>query len=194
MGRPGRHTGGDGTMSRAVPSTYTITYLEMTESSGIPHVAPPSVRHAVMRAAKPPIHYYRYLYDAVGQPWQWIDRKRLSDGQLASIIHDPAVEIYIAYVDGVPAGFAELDFRELPDRADLAYFGLIPDFIGRGMGPWLLHWAIDEMWGRAPSKLTVNTCTLDHPSALPMYQKLGFRPYDRREARFVPLDDEPNRD
>ena len=64
-------------MTAAGQTSYTITYLEMTEPSGIPHVAPPSVRHAVMRAAKPPPHYYRYLYDAVGGPWNWVDRKRL---------------------------------------------------------------------------------------------------------------------
>ena len=84
--------------------------------------------------------------------------------------------------EGVPAGFAELDFRGFPKVVDLSYFGLVPEFIGRRLGPWLLRWTIEAMWRRGPKRITVNTCTLDHPSALPLYQRLGFTAYDRRES------------
>ncbi len=160
----------------------TVTFLEMTEPHGLPPVPTPNLKLALMRAVEPTVHFYRYLYDVVGRQWKWIDRKRISDDALSAIIHDDKVEFYVVYVEGVPAGYAEIDFREFPKVVDLAYFGLVADFIGRGLGPWLLTWTIAAMWRGGPARITVNTCTLDHPSALPLYQRMGFSPYDRRET------------
>ena len=165
----------------------TVTYLEMRQRPPCrPVPQPPGARLALMRAERPTLAFYRYLYEGVGARWHWVDRRRLDDDALLAIILDEAVEIYVLYVGGVPAGFAELDFRKAPAVADLAYFGLMPEFIGRGLGPYLLYWAVNEMWRRDPKRVTVNTCTLDHPSALAMYQKAGFRAYDRRQVLFDP--------
>jgi GNAT superfamily N-acetyltransferase len=114
-----------------------------------------------------------------------VERKRMSDHQLAAIVQNDQVEIYVLYVGGVPAGYSELDFRRLPE-VDLSYFGIMPEFIGLGLGPYLLRWTIAEAWRRGPNRLTVNTCTLDHPAALPLYQRLGFRAYDRRRTMVDP--------
>jgi ribosomal protein S18 acetylase RimI-like enzyme len=162
----------------------TVTYLEMRAPprTALPH-PPATMRLALMRAVRPPVHFYRYLYDTVGQAWLWMDRRKLSDTQLAKIIHDEQVEVYVAYADGVPAGFAELD-RRSKDIVDLAYFGLMPEFMGRRLGPYLLRWAVDAAWSSQPDKVTVNTCTLDHPKALSLYQKVGFRPV-RQEHKVV---------
>ena len=87
------------------------------------------------------------------------------------------------YANGVPAGFAELDCRSLP-VVELAYFGLMPEFIGKGLGGHLLAGAIENAWRHEPDKLTVNTNTLDHPKALPLYQRLGFQPV-KQEVREI---------
>ncbi len=154
-----------------------ITFLEMTERPALPRVEP-TAPVALLHAKSPTTAFYHYLYDAVGRPWYWIDRKKLSDADLAAIIQDERVEIHVLHVEGVPAGFFELDRRRMPS-VDLAYFGIMPDFIGRRFGPYLLGCAIDMAWNGGASRLTVNTCTLDHPAALPMYQRSGFQPYDR---------------
>ena len=158
-----------------------ITYLEMTERPSLPHPSPKAHNYALMRAPEVTIGFYRYLYDAVGRSWYWTDRKKLSDEELAKIIHDPAVEIFVLYVGGSPAGFYELDYRAMP-TAELAYFGLMPEFIGLTLGPYLLAQAIEMLWQKGPNRVLVNTCTLDHPKALPLYQRFGFRPYDRQET------------
>lgn len=165
----------------------TITYLRMDAQPTRPTPPAPAVPHAIMRAEDPTVHFYRYLYDTVGESWVWSNRRYMSDEDLAAIVQDPNVEVMVLYVKGVPAGYAELDFRGLPGEADLAYFGLMPEFIGRGLGVWFLHWAISELWSRGPESITVNTCTKDHPSALPMYQRMGFVPCSREEATLRPL-------
>ncbi len=158
-----------------------VTYLEMTARPALPQVVPKARNHALMGAHDITVGFYRYLYDAVGRPWYWTDRKKLSDEELAAIIQDQAVEIYVLYVGGAPAGFYELDARD-ESTVELAYFGIMPNYIGMGLGPYLLVQAIEMMWQKEPERVIVNTCTLDHPKALPLYQRMGFHPYDRREV------------
>ena len=169
-----------------------ITYLEMTAPPETPEVHPPLRKIALLRAERPTLSFYRYLYDAVGRQWMWVDRKRLDDEALRAIIHDEQVEIYVLYVGGVPAGYVELDFRR-PAEVEIAYFGLVPEFMGQGLGPYLLSWAIRRAWRDGPRRVWVHTCTFDHPAALRLYQRMGFVPYDRREAEIEPAPEEPER-
>ena len=162
-----------------------ITYLEMTERPRLPQVIHPAgITVALLRAHRPPIAFYRFLYDTVGEPWLWYERRLLADEALEVIIHDDLVEVYVLYADGNPAGFAELDRRAAND-IELAYFGIMPGHIGQGLGRYLLRWAIDTAWAHEPKRLWVNTCTLDHPKALPLYQQMGFQPYKQVERRIV---------
>lgn len=165
----------------------TITFLEMTARPTAPPRPMPvtGVPLSLIRLHNPTVSYYRYIQHSVGDPWLWFERRKMSDEQLHEIITDKDVEIYVLSEGGVPAGFVELDFRDMPDEADIAYFGLLPEFIGKGLGPYLLDWAVRTAWDRdpAPQRLTVNTCTLDHPSALGAYQKAGFTPYAREEKK-----------
>jgi ribosomal protein S18 acetylase RimI-like enzyme len=161
-----------------------VTYLEMPERPSEPPLpAPRGQKIALLRALDPPLAFYRYLYDRVGEPWLWYERRAMDDETLGRIIGDQRVEIYVLYVEGVPAGFAELDRRGRSD-INFAYFGLCPEFIGRGLGPYLLTAAIDIAWSYEPKRLTVDTCTLDHYKALALYQRHGFRPY-RQEPRTI---------
>ena len=168
---------------RRIP--MTVTFLEMRQRpSGL---VPPQPRGkiAILRAEKPSVHFYRYLYDAVGKDYVWVDRKKLDDVALAKILDAPTLELYVLYAEGAPAGMAELDFAD-PKVAHLAYFGLMPEAIGRGLGTYFLYQACAICWSRPITNLLVNTCTLDHPRALPMYQRVGFVPY-AREDRYIEL-------
>lgn len=153
-----------------------VTYLEMlTRPSRT--VLPPRVGLTVIHAKRPTIPYYRFLYDAVGRPWQWLSRRKLNDEELAAIIHDPRDEVHVLHVEGVPAGFAELDRRQ-EGEIELVQFGLMPEFIGQGLGRYFLQWTIDTAWSYGPKRLWLHTCSLDHPAAIPNYQKAGFQVYE----------------
>jgi ribosomal protein S18 acetylase RimI-like enzyme len=177
-----------------------VTYMEMTAPPTRPPPTIPAGKLALLRVDGPPVAYYRYLYDGIGEPWFWTDRRRLDDVALAAHIRDPKVEVYVLHVGGVPAGLAELDRRPEPDIG-LAYFGLMPEFTGRGLGPYLLRWALDTAWQYGPRRITVDSCTLDHPAALAMYQRAGFVPYkqehkvidDPRLSGLIPLHRQPRR-
>jgi GNAT superfamily N-acetyltransferase len=89
---------------------------------------------------------------------------------------------------GEVAGFFETDTSPWPD-INLNYFGLKPDFIGQGLGRVLLDLAVDTVFAGALGLrgLTLNTCTADHPRALPNYLAAGFREVRRvREVWDIP--------
>ncbi|MBI1239407.1 MAG: GNAT family N-acetyltransferase [Alphaproteobacteria bacterium] len=167
----------------------TVTYLEMTAPPSrrlAPALGAATGRFATLRAVSPPVHFYRYLYDTIGARWTWTERKVMGDEELASIIKDPLVEIYVMYADGAPAGFIELDFRGAPAAANIALLGVMPEWLGQRLGPTLLAHGLDIAWVRSPERVTINTCTLDHPRALPLYQRAGFVPVNQRVLR-LPL-------
>ena len=159
-----------------------VTYLEMTAPPALPQRPAPRPDLEIRRARRPTVSFYRYLYAAVGEPWTWTVRRSLSDAELAAILDDRRVEVNVLWVGGVPAGYAELDRRAPPD-IELAYLGLLPEFIGQGLGAYLLDWAIHHAWRSRPRRLWLHTCDLDHPRALDFYQQQGFRIYDRRVTR-----------
>ena len=160
----------------AVPAgklRVTVTSLEMRQRPEGAPLPAPSADVMIDRQRDITVAFYRHLYDTVGEPWLWGDRRKLSDAELGAIIGDPQVEVHLAMLHDQPAGFAELD-RRTPGEVELAYFGILPQFIGRKLGPFLLSHAIDLAWRSAPERVWVHTCNLDHPAALGVYQRAGF--------------------
>lgn len=153
----------------------TVYYLEMLAPIARA-TSEPGRELTVLHASQPSVRYYRFLYNSVGEDYNWLSRRRLSDAQLSLILNDPLNEVHVLHVDGSPAGFVQFD-RRTPDQIEYEQFGLMPEFLGAGMGKWFLQWAIEKAWSYQPKRLWLHTCTLDHPAALPMYEKAGFVRY-----------------
>jgi len=160
-----------------------VTYLEMTRRPNRPAAPHRGEKLALMRLERPVPSFYRYLYNTVGSPWLWYERRLMNDDTLCDIVHHQKVEVSVLYVGGNPAGFVELDCRVAED-IELAFLGLLPEFIGRGLGHYLLDWAVDEAWDKEPDRVWVHTCNLDHPHAIAVYQRAGFVPY-RQETTLI---------
>jgi GNAT superfamily N-acetyltransferase len=155
-----------------------ITYLEMTARPALTSAQPPGAEITVVRAKNPTVSFYRFLYNSVGEPWHWYERRDMDDDALRTIVQHPDVEVCVLRVEGVPAGYVELD-RHVAGEVEIAYLGLMPEFIGRGLGRFLLDWAVIAGWHTSPRRLWVHTCSLDHPSAIAAYQRAGFVPYKK---------------
>lgn len=169
--------------ARRIP--MTVTFLEMKARPTALPPPQPRGRIALLKADKPATHFYRYLYDTIGAEYCWVDRKKLTPQALAELLHDPLNLMFVLYTEGNPAGMAELDLRK-SGTANISYFGLMPEAIGKRLGYFFLYHTCMNAWAQPIQRLTINTCTLDHPRALPLYQRLGFTPYNREE-RFVEL-------
>lgn len=164
----------------------TVTYLRMEarpayDRPSLP-LGPPT---ALIAAERPPAWYFLNLYTAVGAAHEWTDWLTRPTAELEAFIHDPAVTLYTLMRSGWPAGFFMLDSRD-GDLCELSYFGLVPEAQGQRLGGYLLRTAIHMAWDRPGTKtLTVETCTLDHPQALGLYQKLGFAPVAQAQKTHV---------
>jgi ribosomal protein S18 acetylase RimI-like enzyme len=147
----------------------TITHLELTPTTWTRRGQAPDIAVTITREAKPSVALYRDLYDRVGRPWLWYERRLMSDGDLASLLARPDHELHIARQAGNLVGYFELLGNEIQ------FFGLTMPFIGKRIGPWLLDRAIERGLARGVSSIELNTNTVDHPRALETYRKAGFR-------------------
>jgi ribosomal protein S18 acetylase RimI-like enzyme len=159
------------------------TYLEMLRNAVSQRpIAPAGCELRLWR--KPPLDQYRELFNAVGGDWGWSGRLLLSDDHLRAVLEDERIEIWRLYQGATVAGFIELDWR-VPGEVEIVYFGLLPEFVGRGLGRFVLRSAVHHAWAGIPgasptSRLWLHTCDFDSPIALGFYQKAGFRIYDER--------------
>jgi GNAT superfamily N-acetyltransferase len=151
------------------------TYLEMHAP---PEPRPAPAHPGMFALIGGDIPRYRALYKAIGEPWLWFSRARLSDMRLRAILDDPRVEAFAFHAEGRDLGLIELDFR-IAGQCELSFLGLVPGAIGRGLGRVLIQEAIGRAFAKPIERLWLHTCTLDHPAALPFYMAAGLRPYRR---------------
>jgi GNAT superfamily N-acetyltransferase len=152
----------------------TRTYLEMKSPADLKGGSIPAPAGSRLEpVAYVPASLWRFLYSTVGGPYFWLDRLNWTDGQIREYLSQP-ITLWLLSFGGAPAGYFELKRND--DRSvEIAYFGLLPDFVGKGLGKYLLVRAIEEAWATKPTRVWLHTCTLDHPAALPNYLERGFR-------------------
>jgi GNAT superfamily N-acetyltransferase len=154
-----------------------VTYLEMRHPPAVLDAALPAGLEC-RRVLNPDLGWYRQLFRSIGEQWLWFSRAVMSDEKLRAVIHSEQVEVYTLEQNGEAKGLLELDLRTFPD-IEISLFGLTSDWIGKGVGRFLIQHAIRQAFRRNPLRLFLHTCTLDHPGALSFYRKAGFQPYKR---------------
>jgi GNAT superfamily N-acetyltransferase len=157
-------------------ASVTTYYLEMTDPAALRPAPARRADFEIRRAEIPSPELNRFLYTAVGGDWYWTDRLPWSYRQWLAYLDRPELQTWVGYAAGNPAGYFELEAQS--GRAvEIAYFGLLPVFVGQGLGGALLTAAVERAWAMKAARVWLHTCTLDHPSALTNYQRRGFRIY-----------------
>ena len=146
-----------------------ITYLELAPEDWTRRGQRPELDLSLTRIVDPTVALYRELYDRVGRPWLWYERRLLPDEALRALLSAPGHELHVARHGGDLVGYFELYDDEI------VFFGLTLGYIGRRIGPWLLDRAIERTLERGARRVVLNTNTIDHPGALGNYRKAGFR-------------------
>ena len=157
-----------------IQKTETIFYLEMLHADDLRRPSSSDATVELRRAEIPCPELSRFFYTAVGGDWLWVDRLDWTYAEWLAWVMRPGYELWIAYAAGTPAGYFELQ-EEAGNDVELAFFGLLPQFIERGWGSALLVLAIERAWAKPARRVWLHTCSFDHPKALANYIARGFR-------------------
>jgi ribosomal protein S18 acetylase RimI-like enzyme len=153
-------------------TTAVRTHLEMRDISALRATDHPSDAVTLHRQHLTPAEY-RALYSAVGEAWQWFDRLEARDKELGEYLGRSTVQVWILRVADEVAGYFELQRYE-DGRVEIMYFGLLAPYFGRRLGGWMLTRAVEQAFAMDATHVTLHTCTLDSPHALPNYLARGF--------------------
>jgi GNAT superfamily N-acetyltransferase len=167
------------------------TYLQMTDCSEFR----PTYLHyldgiKVMCMETPDVAFYRFLCSTIGKPWNWREILTSSDEEIYKLLASKETSVHVLYVDGSPAGYIELAKRQegVTSRfysTEIVYFGLRPDYRGRGLSSHLLSHGIAYAWNKGAQRLWTEICNLDCPCTLNHYIKRGFKVY-RIDKKLMP--------
>jgi GNAT superfamily N-acetyltransferase len=159
-------------------TTVTTWSLEMRSPDQLRSQPCPLATVRVERADIPSPELSRFLYTAAGGQWYWYKRLDWDYARWLAYLDRPVVETLVMYVSGTPAGYIELE-AQTDDNVEIAYFGLLPRFIGQRLGGYLLSTGVQRAWDQGALRVWVHTCSLDGPNALANYQARGFRVFDQ---------------
>jgi GNAT superfamily N-acetyltransferase len=161
--------------------SVTTWYVEMTSPADLRPRRSPRADVLTARVGCPMPELNRFLYTAVGGDWYWTDRLPWTYQKWLVYLNRPELETWVLSVAGIPAGYFELEMQP-GQNVEVAYFGLLPAFIGQGLGGHLLTVAVERAWEMGAKRVWLHTCSLDHPNALKHYCARGFRIYNTVSA------------
>lgn len=160
-----------------------VNYLQLTQP---PAPIPTHSGTERVAAESLTVEDYLTLYQRVGAPLRWDKRLRMPREQLQALLQSPRLRIYVLRDASQALGFCEFDRVGFPE-IELQNFGLIPEAQGRRLGPWLLGTALHQEWQRGPSRIWLHTDSWDHPAAVRVYERAGFKIYETRDEPSGPL-------
>ena len=162
--------------------TAVITYYLEMHSAGDVSAVDDARGLSVIEAEIDNFRLNRFLYEFVGEPWQWTEKLVLPDSDWKDYVDDPGLRTWVAYYRGSIAGYFELSHPG-DGSVEIVYFGLAPAFIGKGFGGYLLSCALKAAWAIAGAeRVWLHTCTLDHPNAIKNYEARGLTMYKRERS------------
>ena len=161
----------------------TVVYLEMTNRADFWPSGRTEPSLSVVRAKIPCPELNQFLYSAVGSQWTWHARRSWDYAKWLAYLAREELQTWVGYVAGTPVGYFELE--RAGSDVEIAYFGLLPAFVGRGLGGPLLSMAIERAWNMDAKRVWVHTCDLDHPAALQNYQARGFHVYKSEQRNEI---------
>lgn len=153
-----------------------VYYLEMHSPGEILPAKQPAREFDVRRAAIPCPSLNYFFYTHVGKPWKWTDRLRWGTEKWRAYVESPDVQTWIGYLEGTPCGYIE--YRGITSgEVEIGSFGLLPQFVGQGLGGPLLTRGLEIAWQLPVKRVWLHTCSFDHPHALANYQARGLKLY-----------------
>ena len=139
----------------------------------------------IVKKIKPDFQLNKFFYKQVGKKYRWIDRLSWPDEKWIEYISNKNLETYVISISDDLVGFFELLYNPQLKETEISYFGLLEEYIGKGIGGYALSEAIKKSFDKDINRVWLHTCTLDHPNALKNYIARGMTVFKKENINIL---------
>ena len=150
-------------------------YIEIKSFKDFKEIKNPSKNYSVELVDKKDFQLNKFFYKNIGKSYQWIDRLVWTDQNWIDYVSNKKLSTYILKDNQDLVGYFELIFYQDTNEAEIAYLGILEDYLGKKLGAYLLSEAIKISFSLGYSRLWAHTCSLDHKNALKNYLARGMK-------------------
>ena len=150
-------------------------YLEINSINDLKETNSPNINYFI--EILNPVNYQinKFFYKNIGKKHHWKDRLVWTDKQWIDYVSDQKVETYILKRKDDLAGYFELNIHPEENEIEIAYLGILDEYLNQKLGSYLLSSAIKFSFLKKPNRVWVHTCSLDHKNALNNYISRGMK-------------------
>jgi len=150
-------------------------YLEIKSLNELVQKKKPNSEYFVEKVPINDFQLNKFFYKQIGQNHHWIDRLVRDDKKWIDYVSNPNVFTFVLKNNENIAGFFELIYHKNKLEIEIAYFGLLKDFMAKKLGGYMLTEAIKISFSYKAKRVWVHTCSLDHKNALNNYLARGMK-------------------
>jgi len=150
-------------------------YLDIISLKNLSEIDKPSNNFDVRLVNPPDFQLNKFFYKQIGKKHRWVDRLIWNENQWIRYINNSNVKTYILQDGNNLAGYFEQIFDKKKLEYEIAYFGILHDYVGKRLGGYLLSEAIKKSFLMGANRVWVHTCSLDHKHALKNYLSRGMK-------------------
>ena len=119
----------------------------------------------------------KFFYKEIGKKHRWIDRLVWNDKNWIDYLNTAGISTYILKYKKDLVGYFEQIFHKSDFETEIAFFGILEEYMGKKLGSYLLSEAIKKSFEHGSNRVWVHTCSLDHKNALSNYLSRGMQIY-----------------
>ena len=153
-------------------------YLEIKSIKELLEVNKPSNDYILKKISKNDFQLNKFFYKQIGKNYQWSDRLTWTDRQWINYVSNPDVFAYVLMRRKDVVGFFEFIYHQNKLEIEIAYFGILKEYMGKKLGGYMLSEAIKKSFTFNIKRVWVHTCSLDHKNALKNYLSRGMKVYN----------------
>ena len=158
--------------------TIIRNYLEIKSLNQLSEIKKSGDNYSLNQIIPNDFQLNKFFYKQIGKNYQWVDRLIWTDKNWIEYVSSPNLLTFVLKNNDDIAGFFELMYHKDKLETEIAYFGLLKEYIGKKLGGYMLSEAIKKSFSYNVKRVWAHTCSLDHKNALKNYLSRGMKIYN----------------
>ena len=155
--------------------TIIRNYLEIKSLNQLSEIKKSGDNYSLNQVIPNDFQLNKFFYKQIGKNYQWVDRLIWTDKNWIEYVSSPNLFTFVLKNNNDIAGFYELMYHKDKLETEIAYFGLLKEYIGKKLGGYMLSEAIKKSFSYNVKRVWAHTCSLDHKNALKNYLSRGMK-------------------